>query len=390
MALYYVWGVVFESIPAVPGVVSATSFNTGPAILGRAFAELRLSTGQTVLAHPSWVLVDRTKFVSSGLIATMHQILPRLRQVPFQALDRGIIETLQVNVGYRCNQACVHCHVDAGPKRTEEMGAEVAELVLTYLSRSSASCLDITGGAPELNGEFRRLVTGARAQGAKVIDRCNLTILEEPGFEDLAAFLAENNVVIIASLPCYQQENVDRQRGKGVYASSISALKKLNSYGYGMDGTDLELHLVYNPQGPSLPPAQDALQALYKSRLRDDCDVHFNNLYTLCNMPIKRFASSLVATDQFDGYLDLLRAAHDDNNVEHLMCRSLLSIDWQGYVYDCDFNQMLDLPLKFGESPRQHLRDLIDIDLAGNPIIVAGHCYGCSAGQGSSCGGALG
>ena len=319
----------------------------------------------------------------------MHQVLPRLRRLPYQPLQRGALETLQINVGYRCNQACVHCHVDAGPKRTEEMSQDIANLVLRFLSQSSASCLDITGGAPELNPEFRRLVTEARSLGAKVIDRCNLTILEEPGFEDLAAFLAANDVVVIASLPCYEQENVDRQRGKGVYAKSISALKKLNSHGYAMDGSALELHLVYNPQGASLPPAQDALQVLYKSKLKDEFDVYFNDLYTLCNMPIKRFADSLLASNQFDGYMALLRGAHDTNNVERLMCRTLLSVDWQGYVYDCDFNQMLDLPLQFGDRERRHLKELVDVDLTGNPINALGHCYGCSAGQGSSCGGAL-
>ena len=321
-------------------------------------------------------------------IALMRETLPLLEQIPFPPIRRGRLDTLQLNVGYRCNQSCVHCHVDASPHRTEEMAADVVDVALTFLERRKIATLDITGGAPELNPHFRRLVTRARALGVHVMDRCNLTILEEPGHEDLAAFLARAQVEVVASMPCYLEDNVDRQRGKGVFEKSIRALQQLNALGYGRDGSGLALNLVYNPQGPSLPPPQQALEADYKRELGRH-GIVFNHLFTLANMPIKRFGSMLAIKGEFDRYLGVLRDAHADANLDHVMCRNLISVDWQGFVYDCDFNQMLELPLVHGGRQRVHLSDLLDADLAGNPIRVAGHCYGCTAGQGSSCGGAL-
>ncbi len=318
----------------------------------------------------------------------MRDTLPLLDKIPFPAIGRGKLDTLQINVGYRCNQSCFHCHVNAGPNRTEEMSGEVADVVLDFLKRGDVATLDVTGGAPELNPHFRRLVHGARALGVKVMDRCNLTILEQPGHEDLAEFLAEQRVEIVASMPCYLADNVERQRGKGVFDGSIRGLKKLNALGFGR-GDGLVLNLVYNPQGPSLPPAQAALEADYKRVLSAQYGVVFDKLFVLANMPIQRFGSALVTNGEFDGYIDLLRDAHLDANLDGVMCRNLISVDYRGFVYDCDFNQMLDLPLKRGGRERVHLSDLLDDDIKGNPIRVAGHCYGCTAGQGSSCGGAL-
>ena len=316
----------------------------------------------------------------------MRDMLPLLDTIPFPALRRATLDTLQVNVGYRCNQSCFHCHVNAGPTRPEEMTGDVADVVLEYLARRKIATLDITGGAPELNAHFRRLVTGARALGVKVMDRCNLTILEQPGQEDLAEFLAAHQVEVVASMPCYLEDNVERQRGKGVFDASIRGLKKLNALGY---GTTLPLNLVYNPQGPSLPPNQMALEADYKRILGDNHGIVFDKLYVLANMPIQRFGSTLVTKGEFDGYIDLLQHAHLDANLDGVMCRNLMSVDWRGYVYDCDFNQMLDLPLGAGGGEGMHLSDLLDRDIAGSDIRVAGHCFGCTAGQGSSCGGAL-
>jgi radical SAM/Cys-rich protein len=319
----------------------------------------------------------------------MRDTWPHLEQMAFPPIRRGRLDTLQVNVGYRCNQACVHCHVNAGPNRTEEMSGEIIDVVLAFLARRRITTLDITGGAPELNPHFRRLVRAARDMGVRVIDRCNLTILAVPGQEDLALFLARQQVEIVASMPCYLEDNVDRQRGKGVFEDSIRGLKRLNALGYGREATGLVLNLVYNPQGPSLPPAQEALEADYKRVLGERHGVVFNRLYTLANMPIQRFGAILIAKGELDRYLDLLRHAHLDANLEHVMCRNLVSVDWQGYVYDCDFNQMLDLPLAHDGRERVHLSDLLDSEIEGQPIRVAGHCYGCTAGQGSSCGGAL-
>lgn len=318
----------------------------------------------------------------------MRDLLPLLDAIPFPALRRGRLETLQVNVGYRCNQSCFHCHVNAGPNRSEEMAGEVADTVIAFMARRGIKTLDITGGAPELNAHFRRLVTAARAHGVHVMDRCNLTILEQPGQEDLTDFLAAEGVEVVASMPCYLQDNVERQRGKGVFDGSIRGLRALNARGYGRDPR-LALNLVYNPQGPSLPPAQGELEADYKRVLGEEYGIVFDRLFVLANMPIQRFGSALVTKGEFDGYLQLLQDAHLDANLDGVMCRNLISVDWQGYVYDCDFNQMLGLHLTRGGRERVRLADLLDDDLAGNAVRVAGHCYGCTAGQGSSCGGAL-
>jgi radical SAM/Cys-rich protein len=320
----------------------------------------------------------------------MRATLPLLLDTDFPPLERRRLETVQVNLGYVCNQSCLHCHVNAGPTRTESMAPETIAQVLEFLAASGAGALDLTGGAPELNPGFRGLVARARALGVRVIDRCNLTILEEPGQEDLAPFLAAHGVEIIASLPCYTEELVDRQRGKGVYGKSIRAIRRLNALGYGREGSGLALNLVYNPQGPTLPPAQEKLEADYKRVLGETFGIAFNGLFTLANMPIQRFGSTLISKGQFNAYMQLLRGAHRDENLGAVMCRSLVSVDWQGYLFDCDFNQMLGLPLRLAGRARPHLRDVLGRDLDGNPIVVRDHCYGCTAGQGSSCGGALG
>ncbi|MDP1925501.1 MAG: arsenosugar biosynthesis radical SAM protein ArsS [Thiobacillus sp.] len=319
----------------------------------------------------------------------MRATLPLLQVTDFPPLRRAQLTTLQVNLGYRCNQACVHCHVNAGPTRTEMMDARGVALVLDVLARRGIGTLDLTGGAPELHPQFRRLVRAARTLGAVVIDRCNLTVLQEPGQDGLADFLAAQQVRIVASLPCYTQENVDSQRGAGVFDRSIAALRELNARGYGRDDS-LVLDLVYNPLGPVLPGPQDTLQADYKRELGERFGIVFNRLLTLANMPIKRFGSTLISKGQFAAYMTLLNDSHRPENLERVMCRELVSVDWQGYLYDCDFNQMLGLALQLPGRPRPHLRDLLDHDLAGHPITVADHCYGCTAGQGSSCGGALG
>lgn len=319
----------------------------------------------------------------------MHATLSRLAATDFPPLHRKALTTLQVNVGYRCNQQCLHCHVNAGPNRKEEMGPETVEVVVRFLDTARVEHFDITGGAPELNPHFRRLVVAARSRGVHVMDRCNLTVTEQPGQEDLVDFLAANRVEVIASLPCYLEENVDQQRGKHVFEASIRALRRFNSAGYGQPETGLELNLVYNPLGPALPPSQEGLEAAYKRELGGRHGVVFNRLFTLANMPIQRFGSTLVSKGQFEPYMRLLKSAHRDENLESVMCRTLLSVDWRGYVYDCDFNQMLGLPLRLNGYPRRHLSDLMSVNVEGLPIAVADHCYGCTAGQGSSCGGAL-
>ena len=283
----------------------------------------------------------------------------------------------------------MHCHVNAGPTRTEQMDRETVENVLAFLEDARLTTLDVTGGAPELNPYFRELVSRARALGVHVMDRCNLTIMEQPGQEDLAAFLAMHDVEVVASLPCYLEDNVDRQRGKGVFEASVRGLQRLNALGYGRPGSALKLNLVYNPQGPVLPPAQQKLEHDYRDHLGSRYGISFNQLYVMTNMPIQRFGSMLVSKGCFDEYLQLLKDAYEAPNLESVMCRTVLSVDWRGYVFDCDFNQMLDLPLAWNGRARTHLRDLIGVDLAGNGIVVKDHCYGCTAGQGSSCGGAL-
>jgi len=317
----------------------------------------------------------------------MHATLPLLLKTEFPALRRRVLETLQVNLGYRCNQSCLHCHVNAGPNRKEMMAADMIALIPQVLQARKLTALDLTGGAPELHEGFRDLVRAATALGVKVIDRCNLTILFEPGQEGLAEFLAEQKVEVVASLPCYSSENVNKQRGDGVFEKSIQALLKFNALGYGRPGSGLTLNLVYNPLGPFLPPDQGSLEASYKKELRDNFGVEFNQLFVLANMPIQRFGSTLISKGQFNDYVRLLKENYAAANLGNVMCRSLVSVDWQGFLYDCDFNQQLGLPIP-GEG-RPQLRDLLQQDLSGRPIRVADHCYGCTAGQGSSCGGAL-
>lgn len=317
----------------------------------------------------------------------MHAVLPLLQVTGLPALYRGKLDTLQVNLGYRCNQSCLHCHVNAGPSRKETMDEETLELILQVLAARRIGTLDLTGGAPELHCQFRDLVGRATAMGVRVIDRCNLTILLEQGQEGLAEFLARHKVEVVASLPCYLAENVDRQRGEGVFDKSIAALLQLNALGYGHEGSGLLLNLVYNPQGPSLPPDQVALQIDYRRELSERYGIVFNQLFAIANMPIQRFGSTLISRGQFHDYLRLLKENFSAANVASVMCRNLVSVDWQGYLYDCDFNQQLGLALP-GEG-RPHLRDMLQTDFQGNPIRVADHCHGCTAGQGSSCGGAL-
>ncbi|HTD90984.1 MAG TPA: arsenosugar biosynthesis radical SAM (seleno)protein ArsS [Burkholderiales bacterium] len=319
----------------------------------------------------------------------MHATLPLMEDSDFPAIQRNRLDTLQINLGYKCNQSCLHCHVNAGPTRTEVMSRETVFEVIAYLKSTGIATLDLTGGAPELNPHFRLLVKAARDIGVRVIDRCNLTILHTSGQETLADFLRDNRVDIVASLPCYLEENVDRQRGKGVFDASIRALQLLNEKGYGKPGSPLKLSLVYNPQGAALPPAQGPLEGDYRRHLSSHFGIEFTELYVLTNMPIQRFGSTLISKGNFEHYMDVLKNAYQPKNLESVMCRSLLSVDWRGYVYDCDFNQMLGLPLAWKNKPRTHLRELMNVDIANNPIVVKDHCYGCTAGQGSSCGGAL-
>ena len=318
----------------------------------------------------------------------MHDMLPLLTDTDFPHLTRQSIDTLQVNLGYRCNQSCLHCHVNAGPNRDEQMGNETLSLVIEAAIAQTAKTIDLTGGAPELNPGFRSLVQSARSQGIHVIDRCNLTILSEPGQASLAGFLAEQQVEVVASLPCYLEENVNGQRGKGVFKRSIEGLQRLNSLGYGMPDSKLTLNLVYNPLGPALPPPQTTLEADYKNTLQERYGVHFNRLLTITNMPIARFGSTLVSKGEFTPYMSLLKQAHQPDNLQGVMCRTLISVDYQGYLYDCDFNQMLQMGIHHSGHPL-HLRDLLETRLDQAPIHVADHCYGCTAGQGSSCSGAL-
>ncbi|MCB1740898.1 MAG: arsenosugar biosynthesis radical SAM protein ArsS [Gammaproteobacteria bacterium] len=325
----------------------------------------------------------------------MRDTLPLLVKTDFPAIRRSRLDTLQVNLGYRCNQSCVHCHVSAGPKRTEMMSERTVSLLIEFIDATGIRCIDITGGAPELNLHFRSLVRACRERGLRIIDRCNLTILEEPEQSDLGEFLAAHRVEITASMPCYQIENVDAQRGKGVFDDSIRALRRLNALGYGDEDSGLILNLVFNPQGPVLPPDQQALELDYKRVLGESFGIRFNQLLTIANMPIGRFGSLLLSKGRFDSYLDTLKGAHRIENLDTVMCRSLVSVDWQGYVYDCDFNQMLGLPLNRqaraadGAGPATHLSELLARPLQGEPIVVGEHCYACTAGQGSSCGGAL-
>ncbi len=318
----------------------------------------------------------------------MLDTLPLLKKIPFPAIKRKNVTILQINLGYRCNQQCLHCHVNAGPKRTEEMSHQVLLQILDFIQHNKITVVDLTGGAPEMHPDFLFLIKTLASMNVKVIDRCNLTILNELGYESLAMDLAENNVEVVASMPCYLEENVNKQRGNGVFARSIEALHQLNQLGYGQAGSLRILNLVYNPQGASLSPDQCSLEQDYKRFLSEQFDISFNQLFTMTNVPIKRFGSMLISNNEFIPYMDLLQSVHQHDNLEGVMCRYQLSIDWQGYIYDCDFNQMLDLALEKNDQ-KLHISQLNIKYLANKEIMVAGHCYACTAGKGSSCGGAL-
>jgi radical SAM/Cys-rich protein len=303
------------------------------------------------------------------------------------SLRSGEIEILQVNVGKLCNQTCAHCHVDAGPDRREVMDRSIFELCLGALDRSTIPTVDITGGAPELNPHFRWFVEQVRERGRRVIDRCNLTILLLPSQAGLAEFLARNRVEIICSLPYYQQRETDLQRGSGVFERSIEALRKLNALGYGMDGSPLSLNIVYNPVGAYLPGAQRQVEADFRRVLLKRFGVSFNGLYAIANMPISRFLDFLIRSGNLEGYMERLVNAFNPAAVEGLMCRNTLSVGWDGRLYDCDFNQMLDLDV----SPEYpvHIREFDHEKLRMRRIVTGRHCYGCTAGAGSSCGGSI-
>ena len=333
---------------------------------------------------------------------------PKLLETNFPAIKRRSIDILQVNLGYLCNLSCTHCHVNAGPTRKELMSKEVIDDLLQLIDQRRIKTLDLTGGAPEMNPLFRYFVTEARARGVHVMDRCNLTVLFEPGQEEVAQFLRDNKVEIVASLPCYTEDNVDKQRGKGTFDGSIKALQLLNELGYGKGDPSLKLSLVYNPNGAFLPPPQDALKKDYQQHLSQHFGIEFDELYTITNMPISRFGAVLLSKGHFDDYMNLLKGAYSANNLKQVMCLTTLSVDWEGYVYDCDFNQMLDMPLEgvsarahaaskgmndvetiATDNNRPHVSDILTQDITGQSIVVGEHCYGCTAGQGSSCGGAL-
>jgi len=318
----------------------------------------------------------------------MHETLGLLDSGNFPTIHRERIETVQVNLGYKCNQSCLHCHVNASPDRKESMSKNTMDQVRAFIKRVGAKTVDLTGGAPELNPHFRDFVRHLRDDNVSIIDRCNLTILSEPDQSDLAQFLADQQITVIASLPCYTEDNVDAQRGNGVFQRSIKGLQMLNELGYGQDESGLALNLVYNPTGPFLPPPQNTLQTEYKEHLWKHYGVIFNSLLTITNMPIKRFGSTLVSRKQFDTYMSLLKKNYDEKNLSSVMCKTLVSVDWEGYLFDGDFNQMLELNIENGNR-KINVSDLEADALSGRKISVKDHCFGCAAGQGSSCGGSL-
>ena len=315
----------------------------------------------------------------------MHDVYPLLKKTKFPYISRGQLKSFQINLGYKCNQACLHCHVNASPKRKEMMSLKVIDQILFAINKFKIKTIDLTGGAPELNDHFEYLIIEAKKLGCHVIDRCNLTVLLEPGKNYLFDFFKNNKVEIIASLPCYEESNVDAQRGKSVFKKSIEVLKELNKSGYGYK-RDLVINLVYNPQGPVLPPNQKDLENKYKKILKEEYGIIFNNLYLITNMPIARFGSTLITKNEFNPYMKLLKNNFNEEALNHLMCKSLISIDYEGYIYDCDFNQMLGINLS--DNIKKHISMLSKINIL-DKINIADHCYGCTAGSGSSCGGAL-
>lgn len=333
------------------------------------------------IAQEQRAVLAAVKFLSEPFATAVAPHFP-------ETLQREAIRTLQVNIGKLCNQTCTHCHVDAGPDRRENMSGETIDEVIRFLSVSQVDTLDVTGGAPEMNPHFRRLVMAARSMGKSVIDRCNLTILMAKGFQDLPEFLASQQVHIVASLPCYLEGNCDSQRGDGVFSQSIAAIKRLNILGYGEQDSGLMLDLVYNPQGAALPPEQSSLENAYKKQLAERYGIHFNRLLTITNMPVSRFLDELLVTNQFELYMQKLVDHFNPATLPGLMCRSLVSVDWQGYLFDCDFNQMLDLPLADCQG-RLNISRAADALIEGLDIRTGNHCFGCTAGCGSSCTGAL-
>ena len=315
----------------------------------------------------------------------MHKIYPLIKDTDFPQITRLSLKTLQVNLGYKCNQSCLHCHVNASPKRTEMMNKDTIDEVINFSYENNVETVDLTGGAPEMNHYFKYMIKKLREKNINVIDRCNLTILEEKGMSNMVDFLAEQEVEIVASLPCYKDTNVDAQRGKGVFTKSIKALQHLNKKGYGLN-KKLMLNLVYNPQGATLPPKQSELELEYKSYLLENYNISFNNLFTITNMPINRFGSTLVSKKIFHKYMDLLKSTFSQIAKENVMCRNLLSIDYNGYVYDCDFNQMLSIDIS---NKKTHITDIKKDELVNKIIATGDHCYGCTAGSGSSCGGVI-
>lgn len=310
-------------------------------------------------------------------------------QLNGQSLRRRAVEVLQVNMGRYCNLACIHCHVESGPTRTEMMSRDTVDAVLRFLTGTEIPTLDITGGAPELHSDFDYLVESARNMNRHVMDRCNLTVIFEPGKDYLPEFFKRNEVELVCSLPCYSEENVDKQRGKGTFDSSIRALQRLNEIGYGQPDSDLVLNLVYNPVGPHLPPAQEKLDQDYKRILGEQFGIVFNHLFCLSNMPITRYATHLRLRGEYDRYVELLESNFNVATLDQVMCRTLISIGWDGSVYDCDFNQMLDLAVIGGDGKALNIASLSLDQAANRAIIVGDHCYACTAGSGSSCGGAL-
>jgi len=315
----------------------------------------------------------------------MHKIYPLIKDTDFPQITRLSIRTLQVNLGYKCNQSCLHCHVNASPKRTEMMNKGTIDEVINFSYQNNVEIVDLTGGAPEMNQYFQYMIKKLREKNIHIIDRCNLTILEEKGMSNMVDFLAQQEVEIVASLPCYKDTNVDAQRGKCVFTKSIKALQHLNKKGYGLN-KKLMLNLVYNPQGATLPPKQSELELEYKSYLLENYNISFNNLFTITNMPINRFGSTLVSKKIFHKYMDLLKSTFSQIAKENVMCRNLLSIDYNGYVYDCDFNQMLSIDIS---NKKTHITDIKKDELVNKIIATGDHCYGCTAGSGSSCGGVI-
>jgi radical SAM/Cys-rich protein len=315
----------------------------------------------------------------------MHKIYPLIKDTDFPQITRLSLKTLQVNLGYKCNQSCLHCHVNASPKRTEMMNKHTIDEVINFSYQNNVGTVDLTGGAPEMNQYFEYMIKKLREKNIHIIDRCNLTILQEKGMSKMIDFLAEHEVEIVASLPCYKDINVDAQRGKGVFTKSIKALQRLNKKGYGLN-KKLMLNLIYNPQGPELPPKQSELELEYKSYLLENYNIIFNKLFTITNMPINRFGSMLVSKKKFHSYMDLLKSTFSQTAKENVMCRNLLSIDYEGYVYDCDFNQMLGIDMS---NKKTHITDIKKDGLVNKIIATGDHCYGCTAGSGSSCGGVI-